>query len=234
MHDLERTWTWDSYQKLFEGRLKSSDDFITLKKYLLFYTNTHELPIKSSIDNKTHVGGVIKIVNNSRLIEQNILFEPWGKLPRKITNIKFHRQCSRWERCPARGLQWKTFRFHGIEETIIGIRCRKRHGCLNRKKHRNEKPFRRIKYKRYNIFYRFIRCWLNATFLFVYLDPENKKYLYSSIGLFRQRSENRLEVRYTNGKSRKKRRNKKNWTNKSRKWIKTLRLLSDGTKSCDF
>ena len=63
----------DSYQKLFEGRLKSSDDFITLKKYLLFYTNTHELPIKSSIDNKTHVGGVIKIVNNSRLIEQNIL-----------------------------------------------------------------------------------------------------------------------------------------------------------------
>ena len=81
----------DSYQKLFEGRLKSSDDFITLKKYLLFYTSTHELPIKSSIDNKTHVGGVIKIVNNSRLIEQNILFEPWGKLPRKITNIKFHR-----------------------------------------------------------------------------------------------------------------------------------------------
>ena len=63
----------DSYQKLFEGRLKSSDDFITLKKYLLFYTNTHELPIKSSIDNKTHVGGVVKIVNNSRLIEQNIL-----------------------------------------------------------------------------------------------------------------------------------------------------------------
>ena len=78
----------DSYQKLFEGRLKSSDDFITLKKYLLFYTNTHELPIKSSIDNKTHVGGVIKIVNNSRLIEQNILFEPWGKLPRKrVTHI---------------------------------------------------------------------------------------------------------------------------------------------------
>ena len=48
--NLERTWTWDSYQKLFEGRLKSSDDFITLKKYFLFYTNTHELPIKSSID----------------------------------------------------------------------------------------------------------------------------------------------------------------------------------------
>ena len=139
-----------------------------------------------------------------------------------------------WAGSPARGLQWETFRFHGIEETIIGIRCRKRHGCLNRKKHRNEKPFRRIKYKSYNIFYRFIRCWLNATFLFVYLDPENKKYLYSSIGLFRQRSENRLEVRYTNGKSRKTRRNKKNWTNKSRKWIKTLRLLSDGTKSCDF
>ena len=76
--------------------------------------------------------------------------------------------------------------------------------------------------------------WLNATFLFVYLDPENKKYLYSSIGLFRQRSENRLEVRYTNGKSRKTRRNKKNWTNKSRKWIKTLRLLSNGTKSCEM
>ena len=37
-----------------------------------------------------------------------------------------------------RGLQWETFRFHGIEETIIGIRCRKRHGCLNGKKHRNE------------------------------------------------------------------------------------------------
>ena len=45
------------------------------------------LPLPSSgatIDDKTHVGGVIKIVNNSRLIEQNILFEPWGKLPRKI------------------------------------------------------------------------------------------------------------------------------------------------------
>ena len=87
-----------------------------MKKYLLFYTNTHELdgsdrrqieavaethefygnfftaclPLAAddspfrSIDDKTHVGGVIKIVNNSRLIEQNILFEPWGKLPRKI------------------------------------------------------------------------------------------------------------------------------------------------------
>ena len=45
------------------------------------------LPLPSSgatIDDKTHVGGVIKIVNNSKLIEQNILFEPWGKLPRKI------------------------------------------------------------------------------------------------------------------------------------------------------
>ena len=45
------------------------------------------LPLPSSgatIDVKTHVGGVIKIVNNSKLIEQNILFEPWGKLPRKI------------------------------------------------------------------------------------------------------------------------------------------------------
>ena len=40
------------------------------------------LPLPSSgatIDDKTHDGGVIKIVNNSRLIEQNILFEPWGK-----------------------------------------------------------------------------------------------------------------------------------------------------------
>ena len=61
-----------------------------MKKYLLFYTSTHELPIKSSIDNKTHVGGVIKIDNNSRLIEQNILFEPWGKLGRVTHIVTWH------------------------------------------------------------------------------------------------------------------------------------------------
>ena len=47
----------------------------------------------------------------------------------------------------ARGLQWPQIRFPGIEETSIGIHCRKRHGGLNRKKHRNEKPFRRWIYK---------------------------------------------------------------------------------------
>ena len=45
------------------------------------------------------------------------------------------------------GLQWAQIRFPGIEETSIGIHCRKRHGGLNRKKHRNEKPFRRWIYK---------------------------------------------------------------------------------------
>ena len=45
------------------------------------------------------------------------------------------------------GLQWPEIRFPGIEETSIGIHCRKRHGGLNRKKHRNEKPFRRWIYK---------------------------------------------------------------------------------------
>ena len=47
----------------------------------------------------------------------------------------------------ARGLQWPQIRFPGIEETSNGIHCRKRHGGLNRKKHRNEKPFRRWIYK---------------------------------------------------------------------------------------
>ena len=31
----------------------------------------------SFTDNKTHVGGVIKIINNSKLLEQNNLFKPW-------------------------------------------------------------------------------------------------------------------------------------------------------------
>ena len=51
------------------------------------------LPLPSSgatIDDKTHVGGVIKIVNNSKLIEQNILFEPWGQVAPKEFDEKFY------------------------------------------------------------------------------------------------------------------------------------------------
>ena len=47
------------------------------------------LPLPSSgatIDDKTHVGGVIKIVNNSRLIEQNILRKMSSSRPTMVTN----------------------------------------------------------------------------------------------------------------------------------------------------
>ena len=61
----------DSYQKLFEGRkdtnqAKTSSHWRSICCSTLTRTN-----FISFVDNKTHVGGVIKIINNSKLLEQN-------------------------------------------------------------------------------------------------------------------------------------------------------------------
>ena len=91
----------------------------------------------------------------------------------------------------ARGLQWPQIRFPGIEETSNGIHCRKRHGGLNRKKHRNEKPFRR---------------W-------IYKNTKSIIYFTGSFAAFF--------------------RNNKNWTKKSRKWMRTTRFCKNRAETLE-
>ena len=136
------------------------------------------------------------------------------------------------------GLQWPQIRFPGIEETSNGIHCRKRHGGLNRKKHRNEKPFRRWIYKNTKSIIYFTGSFA-AFFATTKIGRRNQENGWEPQGFARtaRRPWNALALMVTLWQGRPAKLQStltRSLASVDRKWIKTLRLQSNGTKSCDF